>query len=115
MVDFWFYLRNLRWFDAVKTAEARGDTGPLVALLRAEEVQLPQGIRNLLADLLERRVLRPKRGGQPTLLFELSAEQKYSFASDHVDAVMKDRDIFMIAKNICKGRKKIPIDEQFFN
>jgi hypothetical protein len=111
MVDFWFYLRNLGWFDAVRTAEARGDTGLLVALLRAKEVPLTQGIRNLLADLLERRTLRPKKGGQRTPLFEMSAEQVYKNASDHVDDVMKSRDMSMIAKYIAKGRKKIPIEE----
>jgi hypothetical protein len=63
MVDFWIYLRNLKWgwIDAVKEAEKSGDMEPLARLLRSD-TPIEPSTRDLLANLCDRRRLVRKKG-----------------------------------------------------
>jgi hypothetical protein len=73
------FVANLKWMDAVKTAEMYGNTGPLAALLRSEKLEPPKGASVLLSALLERRNLTRKNG---------AAEREYTAApAEWVDVV----------------------------
>lgn len=52
------------WREAVRRAYDSGDSRPLIKLLRS----VPEITHQMLAALLERRVLKKKRGGQRTPL-----------------------------------------------
>jgi hypothetical protein len=76
----------LRWFLAVSFAQD-GDSGRLIELLRSEMPEeaskrlAEQAGRSMLAELLERRPLGKKRGGQQKRLFNLSKKERYARAA----------------------------------
>jgi hypothetical protein len=72
------------WFLAVSDAQKSGDLGPLVKLLRSE-IEMPQKVREMLAELLGRRRLKRKaKGGQLTPMFQLSAKERFARAASLV-------------------------------
>jgi hypothetical protein len=79
----------MRWFLAVSFAQD-GDLQRLIELLRSEMPQeaskrlAEQAGRSMLAELLERRPLAKKRGGQRKRLFNLSAKERFARAASLV-------------------------------
>jgi hypothetical protein len=69
------------WQEAIKKAEVDGDTAKVIALLRSKRVELPQRIRDALAELLERRQLVRRKGAQRVPIFEMRAEHKFKIAA----------------------------------
>jgi hypothetical protein len=68
------YIRAwFRWRKAIEEGEA-GDTSGIIKLLRSGE-SIPQESQSLLADLLERRQLKKKRGAQARPSYELTPEE----------------------------------------
>jgi hypothetical protein len=76
----------IRWFLAVSFAQD-GDLQRLIELLRSEMPQeaskrlAEQAGRSMLAELLERRPLAKKRGGQQKRLFNLTAKEAFARAA----------------------------------
>jgi hypothetical protein len=71
------------WGDALWEAEKSGDLRPLALLLRSS-IQIEQSTRELIAKLFDRRRLARKPGGQPTPIFEISAEDRWRDAAKGV-------------------------------
>jgi hypothetical protein len=78
------------WQEAIKKAEVDGDTAKVIALLRSKTVELPQRIRDALAELLERRQLVRRKGAQRVPIFEMRAEHKFKIAAENVGKRMKE-------------------------
>ena len=83
--------KNLRdWQEAIKKAKVDGDTAKVIALLRSKRVELPQRIRDALAELLERRQLVRRKGAQRVPIFEMRAEHKFKIAAENIEKRMKE-------------------------
>jgi hypothetical protein len=79
------------WVTALDAVEKRGDKGPLLDLLRSE-YDLPREARAYLADLLERRQLKKKRGGQSVPAYDRTdTEQRLTLAIEDVRRLRKSR------------------------
>jgi hypothetical protein len=63
------------WIDALREAEKSGDLTSLACLLRSN-TPMEQSTRELMAKLFDRRRLVRKRGGQPTPIFKMSAQDR---------------------------------------
>jgi hypothetical protein len=74
------------WRSVLQHAHDLGDSQLLIKLLRSE-IEMPQVARHMLAELLERRDLKKKRGGQRTPLFEMSAKGRFALAARDVPRV----------------------------
>jgi hypothetical protein len=76
-----FYAEYILWRDAVESAEY-GDSKPLIDLFRSDRIPGPEA-RELIADLLERRPLTRKQGGQKTPAYRTTpAEARLQYSAE---------------------------------
>jgi hypothetical protein len=88
--------------DALREAEKSRDLRPLTRLLRSD-IPIDPSTGELIARLFDRRRLDRKQGGQPTSIFEMSADDRWL---DAVQAVRQVRETKRLWKKVEGARIK---------
>jgi hypothetical protein len=81
--------RERPWIEALEAIDSRGETKPLVKLLKSNK-SIPKGAKWHIADLLERHQLKRHPGKQATPSYERTLRiAELSWANDYVGELIK--------------------------